>query len=360
MPILTIQKRMREIGRIRIGEQVPNSSGKGKHPAKLDAFRLTSQDERVIRMAAAAYGGEAVKWEDAPTGVQWQVNTEAKAIDVIVPPVAYAFSQWNELWSGGGCQRRCDGERMTAAEGVPVDVPCVCDPDSPECKPHTRLSLILRELEGFGTWRLESSGWNAATELAGTIDVLEMLQGRGQMVPARLLLVQRESRKPGQPTMKFAVPSLDLTLRVGELVSGVPDRPALTPIAADEGPAPSVVEQVEAHKAREPKPARANAQAALPPSGRRQRSTPAAEVPHDGSTGEIAEGAGDAADTITQTQANKIRLQLSHVGVREDKDVYAKVGEWVGRKVTSLKQITTAEMDSVLTEIGKLPEAGAA
>lgn len=357
MPILTIQKRMREIGRIRIGEQVPNSSGKGKHPTKLDAFRLTSQDERVIRMAAAAYGGEAVKWEDAPTGVQWQVNTEAKAIDVIVPPVAYAFSQWNEMWSGGGCQRRCDGERMTAAEGVPVDVPCVCDPDSPECKPHTRLSLILRELEGFGTWRLESSGWNAATELAGTIDVLEMLQGRGQMVPARLLLVQRESRKPGQPTMKFAVPSLDLTLKVGELVAS--GRPALTPIASDDSPAPSIAAQVEAHASREAKPPRANAQAALPPSGRRQRSTPAAEVPHDEMTGEIAGAPGAPADTINQTQANKIRLQLSHVGIREDKDVYAKVGEWVGRKITSLKQITTAEKDKVLTEIGKLPEVAA-
>ncbi len=190
-PILDIQRRMREVGRIRIGEQVPNSNGKGTHPAKLNAFRLTSQDEAVIRRAAEVYGGEPRKWEDAPTGAQWEVYTTAKAIDVIVPPVAYAFSQFYELWSGGGCQRRCDGNTEMIS-----DSNCMCDPDERECKPHSRLSLILSDIEGFGVWRLDTQGWNAATELAGTIEVLEMLQGRGQMVPARLLLVRARRASP--------------------------------------------------------------------------------------------------------------------------------------------------------------------
>lgn len=351
MPILDIQRRMREIGRIRIGEQVPAKNKKGEdttRPVKLDKFRLTSQDERVIAAAAAAYGGEPRRWENAPDGEQWEVYTDSKAIDVIVPPVSYAFTQWMELWSGGGCQRRCDGQ----TEQI-TDSPCICDPDDPECKPHSRLSLILADLEGFGVWRLDTQGWNAAQELSGTIDVLEMLQGRGQMVPARLLLVQRQSRKPGEAVKKFAVPSLDLNLRVAEMLGAsqpsnpaiATQRPVLTPVVSDDTPAPSIAAQVQSAQAPPERAARSNAAAALPPSGRkRTNATNEATEPVD-------------PDAMTQPQINKCRAMFNGHDIRSDEDVHAMTGTILGRKITSLKQVRKAEADTLFKGIEKLGTA---
>ena len=51
MPVLDIQRRSQQIGRIRIGQQVPtgkrDADGKEKmRPARLDTFRFTSPSER--------------------------------------------------------------------------------------------------------------------------------------------------------------------------------------------------------------------------------------------------------------------------------------------------------------------------
>jgi hypothetical protein len=231
MPILTLQRRLREAGRIRIGQQVPTSNGKTR-PAKLDAFRLTSADQSVITEAARLYGGNPKKWDGAPVGDQWEVITTTTALPVIVPPSEMAFSQFFELWSGGGCQRRCDGNtELLSGES------CVCDlEDEKACKPTTRLSVILQQLPGLGVWRLESHGWYAATELAGTVEVCQAAAARGQLLPAVLRLEQRQVKRivSGKPqTMNFAVPILDIPLTplaLGINVSheiGQGDQPAL-------------------------------------------------------------------------------------------------------------------------------------
>lgn len=230
MPILTIQRSLREIGRIRTGETV-TSNGK-RRPAKLDRFRLTSRSEDVIRSAAAVYGGQARPWED-----QWEVITDTDRLDIIIPP-GVAFSQWMELWSGGGCVRRCDGvTEMLSGEPcgtVPSTVagrdgkreipPCPRDPAERRdvaaagfaCKPTTRLSVILPALPDIGSWRIESHGYYAATELSGTVDVL---QSANRLLPARLRLDQREVKKQGRPVNKFAVPVLELPdMRIVDLI----------------------------------------------------------------------------------------------------------------------------------------------
>src|SRR4051794_29621754 len=61
VPIIDLQRRLREIGRIRIGQQVPITNPKPgskakTRPVKLETFRLTSRDQRVIDAAAALYG----------------------------------------------------------------------------------------------------------------------------------------------------------------------------------------------------------------------------------------------------------------------------------------------------------------
>lgn len=273
-PIIDLQRRLREAGRIRIGEKVATGNGRAR-PGKLDAFRFTSSDERSIRAIANLYGGEVQRWSDAPVGEQWEVFTSAKALDVIVPPVDLAFSQWMELWAGGGCVRRCDGQT-----NVIDNSPCVCDPDAPACKPTTRLGVMLTALEGIGMWRVELHGWNGAQELLGATEVLRSMQARGTMVPARLLLEQRQSKRDGK-TFNFAVPVLDLNLNVATML-GVPqgDVPHVTPVPRLDAPL-TLAEQLAAVDAPERlKPSqRANAAAALPASGLKPRTVQQADEP---------------------------------------------------------------------------------
>lgn len=220
MPILTLQRRLREAGRIRIGERVDAKARDGraiKRPKKLTTFRFTSQHQDVVVAAAGLYGGEPHEWADAPAGPQqFEVTTDAALLAVVVPPDDIAFSQWFEAWSGGGCLRRCDGVREHIS-----DQPCLCaqEPDdaADQCTPHTRLSLLLRDLPGLGVWRLDTQGWNAAQELGGAVEVCQRAMARGRLLPATLRLEQREQRRPGEPIKRFVVPILDVGLKLDAL-----------------------------------------------------------------------------------------------------------------------------------------------
>ena len=216
-PIINLQRRLAESGRIRIGVQVATSNGK-KRPSKLEQFRLTSSNEAAINAVAKRYGGAVRPWADAPVGNQWELFTESSVLDVLVPPEAMSFSQFYELWSGGGCKRRCNG-----AYQVPSEDDCVCDPDNRECKPHTRLSVMLADLPGSGLWRLDTQGWNAANELGGAFELAQLISnatGRA-IVPGKLRLDQREVKRPDEATRKFAVPVLDFDVDMNALARGV-------------------------------------------------------------------------------------------------------------------------------------------
>src|SRR3990167_8671453 len=203
VPIVTLQRQMREIGRIRTGETVV-TNGK-RRPAKLATFRLTSRSEDVIRAAAAVYGGVARPWGD-----QWEVITDTDRLDIVLRP-GQPIDQWDELWAGGGCVRRGNGEGDILADAPCGSAPSVidgpngskrtipaCPQDASErrdvaaagmaCKPTTRLSVILPSIPDLGAWRLESHGYYAAVELAGTVDVLAEAE---RLLPAGLRLDQR-------------------------------------------------------------------------------------------------------------------------------------------------------------------------
>lgn len=266
MSIIQLQRRIAEVGRIRIGQQVEVRGGK-KRPAKLDTFRLTSPNRTRVEQAARLYGGQVTEWE-APAGHQWECVTQTSALPVIVPPSDLAFSQHFELWSGGGCQRRCDGVTESISDG-----PCVCNPDNRECSVHTRLSVMLRDLPGLGIWRLDTSGWYAAAELQGAVDVMQMAARAGTMLPAQLRLEQRMVKRGGQ-TRRFPVPVLDVEISPAQLIGGtgmpqlsdpgtvaieaprpVDGRAPLTPVpeSVPEAPVASVAEQAAAVKERRPR-----------------------------------------------------------------------------------------------------------
>lgn len=284
MPIIDLQRGVAETGRIRIGQLVPSRNG--HRPAKLDTFRLTSADRRRIDQVAELYGGTVTEWA-APSGKQWQVITATAELNVVVPPHELAFSQWYELWSAAGCQRRCDGVTDTIGE-----CPCVCDPElrgraKDQCDIHTRLSVMLRDLPGLGVWRLDTQGWNAGRELLGAVEILQIAAGHGALLPARLRLEQRSSKRIGDngkpETYRYAVPVLDIEVSPAQLLAGGPQPlelaqvalPPLTPVP--QLPGPSIAEQSQPP---EPRPKRANAAAEIPASGR-SRAARATEQPND-------------------------------------------------------------------------------
>lgn len=216
MPILNVQISLREVGRIRCGDQV--KSGRGKAPRKLDRFRFTSDDAELLGLIADRYGGDVEPWTDAPTGEQLQVYTTAERIPVMVVPGLRPITQWWEQWTGGGCTRRCDGVREVLS-----GKPCPCDAldlqGEQHCKPTTRLHVVLPEIPGLGTWRLETHGYYAAVELGGTMAlVTKLVAATGEVVHGTLRLQQRSQKVQGQPTRRFAVPSLDVSLTIPELV----------------------------------------------------------------------------------------------------------------------------------------------
>ena len=199
MAIIHLQRRMAHKGRIRMGRK------EGKRPVKLDNWRLTSTDKTALEEAATIFGGTVGVWTERPG--EWELITDVSELPVMLLP-GQTISQWMELWSGGGCQRRCDGANDTISDG-----PCRCDPDEPQCKPYTRLNVMLPDLRSLGMWRLDSTGWNAAAELAGTAEFLEQATARGVLLPARLRIDQRVQVKDGQ-TKKFGVPVIDVNVRL--------------------------------------------------------------------------------------------------------------------------------------------------
>ena len=230
MPIIELQARMYERGRIRIGQKVATSNGRSR-PEKLDRFRFTSAARENLEPIAKAYGGTVQPWTPDDGRSQWEVVTDSARLPILVPP--NAVSQWLELWSGGGCQRRCDGVR-----DVISDSPCLCDPDPEkrQCKPTTRLNVILRDMPGIGVWRLESHGWNAAVELPGLAEFVMRADG---MVPAFLTLEERVTKRDGK-TNRFMVPGIDVEVTPSQLLAGqgspTPAIGARSPAAIEGGP----------------------------------------------------------------------------------------------------------------------------
>lgn len=214
MPIRNIQISLREVGRIRCGDQVAHA--RGKAPRKLDRFRFTSDDAQLLDVVAGLYGGTVDQWTDGP-GDQWQVYVSAERIPVMMVPGLRPITQWWEAWSGGGCLRRCDGEREMIA-----GTPCACINGERICKPTTRLHVVLPEIPGLGTWRLESHGYYAAVELGGTVELITRLAtATGEPVYGTLRLTQRTQKIAGQPTRQFAVPTLDISVTVPDLAQRI-------------------------------------------------------------------------------------------------------------------------------------------
>lgn len=265
--ILTMKRAGAELGRIRTGSSTPHTDPKRRPvPQRSATFILSSHSKEYIERAATLYGGEAEPWTPQGSKIaQFRVITEARELRAILPP-GDPLSQSNELWSGGGCQRRCDGitEQLSRR-------PCLClaehgegwheQPAGSVCKPTSRLNVMLADLPDFGVWRLETKSYYAADAMAGGIDaVLAATDGKSPM-PLRMWIEQREAIRRGK-TKRFpvvmvvpAIPSLRHALSGPLSMAAALDPGSLVERPAIEAPRPDYL--AEARKCRTVADARA-------------------------------------------------------------------------------------------------------
>lgn len=242
MTMIGIQQRLVELGRIRTGEK----GAKGE-PKRLTKFRLTSASRPLLQEAAKLYGGTVRAWQGAPDDGYWELYTTADTINIVIPPMGRVYSLAYELWTGGTCNRRCDGEieQISGSD-------CLCDPANRDCSVTTRVQVMLPDLPGLGVWRVESHGYNAAAKLPSSLELLRAL-GSGSFTPAILRLVAHSKRvrlPDGKvQTHRWMEPEIDTPETIGALIAmtnsgpvGVLTNPAGNrlvggpPLAVDAGP----------------------------------------------------------------------------------------------------------------------------
>ena len=253
MAVLDIQRRGQQIGRLRIGQQVGtgkfDKDGNEKmRPARLDTFRFTTSSRASAEAIAALYGGEIRDW-----GREFEVITGKSELGVTVPPRDEVISQWYEMWSKGGCQRRCDSQHEQISNG-----PCLCphaantgDADEVArkaleradlakanppraCKLVTRVSVMIPDLPGLGVFRLDTGSYYAATEIGDSAALMQVARDRGVFLPA-ILRIEHRQRVAGGQTKKFPVPVLEVLTTFRDLATGAIERAG---VAAQLPPAP--------------------------------------------------------------------------------------------------------------------------
>jgi hypothetical protein len=210
--IISMQRQARELGRLRTG--YTDTSGTKPRPVKSLTWVITSHAENYVQAAADAWGGDLEKWQPLGGGAaQWRVISKAVALDAILPP-GDPLSQSYELWSGGGCVRRCDGITETL-----TDCPCLCrdehgddfheQPKGKVCAATTRLNVFLPDMPDVGVFRVETHSFYAAQEIAGAVDLIRSAVGPDAIIPIRLRIEQRQ-RKAGGQTKNFPVVVVEL------------------------------------------------------------------------------------------------------------------------------------------------------
>lgn len=210
---MTEMGRAPEQGRIRYGVKTTSANGK-TIPRSITKFRFTSSDMVALDQIAKLYGGQIRPWENG----QSEVVSTSDEIPIVLPPEPLGGGPSYELWKGSTCVRRCDGVTAwvptSTQDGAELlEVSCVCNEKQVlDCKPTTRLSVILPEVRFGGVWRLDCKGWHGTNELPAMVSTVQQLQGQG-LSRAYLAL---EKRKKG--SKQWVVPVIRLGATPNELI----------------------------------------------------------------------------------------------------------------------------------------------
>ena len=217
MPMLDIAKRHMDVWRIRIGDK--DESGK---PRKLtDSIRVTSPNRSVVNAFAAVFGGEPREWDS-----EWEVYVPGSSLPVLVLP-GQSISQWWEKYTGGVCERRCDGYTETKS-----GKPCVCPANIEErltdkkkwCQPMTRINVVCTDVEVVGAGSLVTHSMVAAETLPQAVAIAEQALSHGLMVPAVLRVVEHVGKGK-----RYIVPQLEIVgISLTQLQTGEVPRAAIS------------------------------------------------------------------------------------------------------------------------------------
>lgn len=247
-------QRVQEAGKIRMGVKT------AKAMKAIDTFRFTSPHRDCIDQLAALYGGQVKPWSDpkASPNDQFEVVTTSSEITVLIPPGG--LSTHYELWAGSGNARRCDGERVVTVQpnGEDLEQQCICHAtQNMECRPYTRLAVVLPEVTFRGTWTLTTKSWNAAEEMAAMERLIEQLQQRQDIVECKLA-IEKRSRVTKSGKKNFVVPVISIGHTVQEIAGGAaqwslgagtpaldPTQRALNPAASEDVAEAEVIPDVE-------------------------------------------------------------------------------------------------------------------
>lgn len=217
--ILTMQRQVRELGRLRTG----HSGAKG--PVRSKTWILTSPQRDCLDVAAEIWGGTVQEWTPLNgDGKQWKLTTEQASLDALLPP-GDPLTQANEMWNRGGAVRRCNGETDSKS-----GKPCLCLAQYGEdwfrrsvrevCKPYSQLNIILPQLPDLGVWRHVTKSYYAAGEIAGMVDLIKAQVGPDAMVPIRIRIDPRKKVADGTTT-PYPVPVIEIRGATGgQILSG--------------------------------------------------------------------------------------------------------------------------------------------
>lgn len=240
--IVGLEARLPTIGRLRLGDEQTDPKRPGK---PLENWRFSSADRYALDELAAVMGGTVKSWDDGEQ--PWQLVCERNEIAVRLPPnpVSVAY----EMWSSGGLQRRCNGAdatlTVTKGEGKArtsgiEESPCKCILDGvlgtpAGCNLTTRLSVIIEDAPGIGTWLMTTHSRIAAMELPAQAQLLESLAGQGVYIPATLAIEHRSHRRRDETyERKYPVPALRIRAtprQLSDLGVAPTAAPALAPVA---------------------------------------------------------------------------------------------------------------------------------
>ena len=230
-PLDEVRRRLPQAGRIRLGVK---GGPQGRHA--IDTFRFTSQRRDGLDAVAKLHGGTVKPWSEPKSPDRFELLTDVDQIKVILPP--NPLTEWYEMWSGKhGLIRRCDARtcdlQVQGPEGPDrQEVPCICvETGILECDYKLRLSVLLPEAKGLGTWRLDTSSVNSKEKIPGVVELIEAVQHQG--LHWAVLRIEHGTA----PGRRFSYPVLDIDHTMQELVDGATRMAALpeTPLAVGPG-----------------------------------------------------------------------------------------------------------------------------
>jgi hypothetical protein len=211
VPISQLARRLPELGRLKFGD----TNGPGGRRT-LDKWRVVSNHEDCLADIASLYGGKPKPYSHPKSDLHFDIHTDSAVLKVGLPTYSGQdiVSLNYEQWSKGGCQRRCNGIKVTTWEKGP-DGPeereqdCLCAAAGErQCDIKLRVSFFLPGVSRFGVWRLDTGSWNAVAEMRGMAELLINLHAKG-ITEAELALAPRKDAKAGT-TRNFVVPEIRL------------------------------------------------------------------------------------------------------------------------------------------------------